>query len=94
MYAHLITANVYPSQMEAFTAIFCEQILPAVSREHGFKSTYMMKNAAQNQIMVIMFWETEAAAQINLDAYLQPSSMTHLLIGQPTAETLEVILRA
>jgi quinol monooxygenase YgiN len=96
MYARLITAHIQPTKLEEFATAFSQVILPAISREHGFKSIYVMKDAAQNRITALVVWETEADAHISIEEYLSQylPQATSLLAGQPGAETLEVILRA
>ena len=96
MYARLITAHIQPTKLEEFAMIFSQVILPAISREHGFKTIYVMKDAAQHKIIVLVVWETEADAQISIEEHLSQHlpQGANLLASQPGAETLEVILRA
>lgn len=96
MYAQLITAYMQPTKLEEFAAAFGQVILPAICRERGFKSIYVMKDAAQNKITALVVWETESAAQIGIVGHLSQHlpKGANLLASQPSAETLEVILRA
>jgi heme-degrading monooxygenase HmoA len=96
MYARLITAHIQPTQLEEFAMAFSQVILPAISREHGFKSIYVMKDAAQNKITALVLWETESDAQTSIEGYLSQHlpKGAHFLASHPSAETLEVILRA
>ena len=96
MYARLITADIQPTKLEEFATAFSQVVLPAISREHGFKSIYVMKDVAQSRITTLVVWETEVNAQISVEEYLSQylPQATSFLTGQPGAETLEVILRA
>jgi len=96
MYARLITAHVQPTQLEECATAWSEVIVPALSRKQGFKSIYVMKDAAQHKITALILWETEAEAQATIEGYLSQRlpKGAHVLASQPSAETLEVILRA
>ena len=96
MYARLITAHIRPTKLEEFATAFSQVILPAISREHGFKSIYVMKDAAQNKITALVVWETESDAQTSIEGYLSQHLPrgANFLASQTSAETLEVILRA
>jgi heme-degrading monooxygenase HmoA len=96
MYARLITAHIQPTKLEEFATAFSQVILPAISREHGFKSIYVMKDAAQNKITALVVWETESDAQTSIEGYLSQylPKGANFLASQSSAETLEVILRA
>jgi len=96
MYARLITALIQPTKLEEFATAFSQVILPAISREHGFKSIYVMKDAAQNKITALVMWETESDAQTSIERDLSQHlpQVANFLASQPSAETLEVILRA
>lgn len=96
MYAWLITAYIQPTKLEEFATAFSQVILPAISRERGFKSIYVMKNVAQNKITALVVWETESDAQTSIEGYLSQylPNGANFLASQPGAETLEVILRA
>ena len=96
MYARLITVHIQPTKLEEFATTFSKEILPAISREHGFKSIYVMKDAAQNKITALVVWETESDAQASIEGYLSQRlpKVANVLVSQPSAETLEVILRA
>ena len=56
----------------------------------------MMKDAAHSRIIGVVLWETEADAQASIEGFQRRRlpKMAPYLAGQPTAETLEVILRA
>ena len=96
MYARLITAHIQPTKLQEFASEFSRVILPAVSREHGFKCIYVMKDAAQNKFTTLVVWETESDALGSIEGYLNQRlpQVANFLAGQPSAETLEVILRA
>ena len=96
MYAQVITAHIQPTKLEEFATAFSQVILPAISREHGFKSIYVMRDAEQHKITALVVWETESEAQRSIEWYLsqQLPKSGNFLASQPTAETLEVILRA
>ena len=96
MYARLITASVKPEKLNDFPAAFSELVLPDASQEPGFKGMYMLKDPAQNRIIGVVLWETEADALASIEGFQHrrmPTLMPYLA-GQPTAETLEVVLRA
>ena len=96
MYARLITANVKPDKLNDFPAAFSEFALPDASQEPGFKGLYMLKDTAQNRIIGVVLWETEADAVASIEGFQQrrmPKLMPYLS-GPPSAETLEVVLRA
>ena len=96
MYARIITANVKPDKLNEFSTAFNELVLPDASQERGFKGMYMLKDAARSRIVGVVLWETEADAQASIEGFQQRRfpKMAPYLTGQPTAETLEVILRA
>lgn len=96
MYARIITANVQPDKLDEFPNAFSELVLPEASQERGFKGMYMLKDPAHSRIIGVVLWETEADAQASIEGYQKrrmPKLMPYLA-GQPTAETLEVVLRA
>ena len=96
MYARLITANVKPEKLNEFASAFSELALPDASQERGFKGIYMLKDSTQNRIIGVVLWETEADAVASIEGFQQrrmPKLMPYLA-GAPTAETLEVVLRA
>lgn len=96
MYARLITANVQPGKLNEFSTAFSELVLPDASQERGFKGLYMLKDAEQNQLITVVLWETETDAQASIEGFQQRRlpKLTPFLAGLPTAETLEVVLRA
>jgi quinol monooxygenase YgiN len=96
MYARIITANVQPDKLDEFPKAFSELVLPDASQEPGFKGIYVMRDPAQNKITALVLWETEADAQASIQGFQQRRlpKMAPYLAGQPTAETLEVVLRA
>lgn len=96
MYARLITANVKPDKLNEFPAAFSELVLPDASQEPGFKGMYMLKDPAQSRIIGVVLWETEADAIASIEGFQQrrmPKLMP-FLAGPPSAETLEVVIRA
>jgi heme-degrading monooxygenase HmoA len=96
MYARIITANVKPEKLNDFPAAFSELALPDASQEPGFKGMYMLKDPTQNRIIGVVLWETEADAIASIEGFQQrrmPKLMPYLA-GVPTAETMEVVLRA
>lgn len=96
MYARIITANIKPDKLNEFPDAFSELVLPDASQEPGFKGMYMLKDPAQNRIIGVVLWETEADAIASINGYQQrrmPALMPYLA-GSPVAETLEVVLRA
>ena len=96
MYAGLISGHIQPVRFEEFTETFSRELLPAISREHGFKSLYVMQDASQNKITLLVMWGTEAEAQGSLEGHLyhRLSEIVEFLDGQSNSETLEVIMRA
>lgn len=96
MYARLITAQVQPDKMAEFPTRFSNMLLSDISRERGFKSIYLMKDDAQSRVVALVLWETEADAIQSIEGYMQDRlpKMADILVSRPTAETLEVILRA
>lgn len=96
MYARLITAQVQPDKMAEFPTRFSNMLLSDISREPGFKSIYLMKDDAQSRVVALVLWETEADAIQSIEGYMQDRlpKMADILVSRPTAETLEVILRA
>lgn len=96
MYARIITANVKPEKLNDFPAAFSELALPDASQEPGFRGMYMLKDSSENRIISVVLWETEADAIASIEGFQQrrmPKMMPYLA-GVPTAETLEVVLRA
>jgi heme-degrading monooxygenase HmoA len=96
MYARIITVNVQPDKLSEFPKAFNEFVLPDASQENGFKGLYVLRDSAQSKITAIVLWETEADAQASIEGFQRRRlpKMAHLLSGQPTAETFEVVLRA
>jgi heme-degrading monooxygenase HmoA len=96
MYARIITVTVKPEKLNEFPAAFSELALPDASQEPGFRGMYMLKDPSQNRIIGVVLWETEADAIASIEGFQQrrmPKMMPYLA-GPPTAETLEVVLRA
>lgn len=96
MYARLITVNIKPDKLNEFPVAFSELALPDASQEPGFKGIYMLKDPAQNRIVGVVLWETEADAIASIEGFQhrRMPKLMHYFAGQPTAETLEVVLRA
>ncbi len=96
MYARLITANVQPDKFDDFPKAFSELVLPDASQERGFKGLYMLKDAAHSRILGVVLWETEADAQASIAGFQQRRlpKLASFLAGPPSAETMEVVLRA
>jgi heme-degrading monooxygenase HmoA len=96
MYARIVTAHVQPDKLDKFPSAFGEHVLPSLSQERGFKGIYVMKDHAQNKVVALVLWETEADASASEANYLRERlpKMAPLLVSPPTFETLEVLLRA
>lgn len=96
MYARLVTANVQPDKLDEFPSAFGEHVLPGISQERGFKGIYVLRDAAQHKVVALVLWETEADALASIEGYMRERlpKMAPYLVSQPTAETLELILRA
>lgn len=96
MYARIITAKVKPEKLNEFPAAFSELALPDTTQEPGFKGIYLMKNSSQNRIIGVVLWETEADALASVESFQsrRMPQLTPYLADLPTAETLEVVLRA
>jgi heme-degrading monooxygenase HmoA len=96
MHARLITVNIQPAKFEEFAETFSKELLPAISREHGFKCMYVMKDGVHDKITVLAVWDSESDAKQSIEGYLSQRlpKVADFLAGQPNAETLEVILRA
>lgn len=95
MYTRLITAQVQPGKLAEFVKAFNEQVLPDAQQEPGFKGMYVLNDAANNRIVGVVLWETEAAAQASIEGFQRRRfpKVAPYLAGQPTAETLEVVLQ-
>lgn len=54
------------------------------------------QGSAKNRIVGMVFWKTEADAIASIEGFLhrRRPKLMHCIVGQPTAETLEVVLRA
>jgi quinol monooxygenase YgiN len=96
MYARIVTAHVQPDKLDEFPNAFSQHVLPSLSQEHGFQGLYVMKDAAQNKVVALVLWDTEADASASEASYLRERlpKMAPLLVSPPTFETLEVLLRA
>jgi heme-degrading monooxygenase HmoA len=96
MYARIITAQVQPDKLNEFSTAFSELVLPDASQERGFKGIYMMKDAAHSRIIGVVLWETQADAEASIEGFQRRRlpKLAPYLAGQPSAETLEVVLRA
>jgi heme-degrading monooxygenase HmoA len=96
MYARLITAQVQPDKLTEFVTAFRDLTLPDAQQEPGFKGIYVLKDAAHDKIFGVVLWETEADAQASIEGFQRRRfpKLAPYLAGQPTAETLEVVLQA
>ena len=96
MFARLITVKIQPAKFEEFAETFSKELLPAISRECGFKCMYVMKDIAQDKITVLAVWDSESGAKNSIESYLDQRlpKVANFLASQPNAETLEVVLRA
>jgi heme-degrading monooxygenase HmoA len=96
MYARLITASVQPNKLAEFAAAFNAHVLPAVSLSPGFKSLYLLQDAAQSQVAALVLWETEAEAVASIEGFIRDRlpKMAPLLTAPPHGATMEVVVRA
>lgn len=96
MFVRLITVDVKPEKLDEFPQAFSELVLPDASQEPGFKGIYMLKDPRHSRIIGLVLWDTEADAQASVTGFQQRRlpKLAGYLAGQPTAETLEVVLRA
>ncbi len=72
MYARVVTAPTKPGAIREGIRVYKESILPAMQKQAGFLGTTSLVNEAENKVISISLWATEADMQASeASGYLQ-----------------------
>jgi heme-degrading monooxygenase HmoA len=98
MYARVVTAlTTKPEAVQEGIRVYEESIMPAMKDQPGFMGTTFLVNTAENKVISISLWETEAAMQASeASGYLQAqmAKVAPLVTAPPTNEHFEVAIQA
>lgn len=96
MYARVVTAPVIPGKMQEGIGIYENSIVPAMKEQPGFMGTTFLVNEAENKVISISLWETEAAMQASeASGYLQAqmAKVAAFVTAPPTNEHFETAVQ-
>ncbi|MCA9918926.1 MAG: antibiotic biosynthesis monooxygenase [Anaerolineales bacterium] len=98
MYARVVTAHtIKPEAIQEGIRLYEESIMPAMKAQPGFVGTLFLVNEAENKVISISLWETEAAMQASeASGYLQAqmAKVAPLVTAPPTNEHFETAVQA
>ena len=60
MYAQVVRVQLRPDTLEAVTAVFRDEVVPAARGQRGYVSAYLFIDREANRGMSLSLWETEA----------------------------------
>ena len=63
MYARVSTFRVGPAKLAHFADLVRESLLPAVTRQRGYRGALLLADRATGQVMAVSVWETVADLQ-------------------------------
>ena len=97
MHARMTVAQVQPGRFEEAVAAVQDAFFPAAREQPGYRGFLLLTDRAQQQLVGISLWETEADVQTSGGAsgYYQQrmADFVGLLVGPPTTTTHEVAVR-
>lgn len=97
MYARMTVAQAQPDRFEEAVTTVKDAFLPAASEQPGYRGFLLLIDRAQQQLVGISLWETQADVQTSGGAsgyYEQRmADFGGLLVGPPATTTHEVAVR-
>jgi heme-degrading monooxygenase HmoA len=93
MHARVITANVYPGNLDALVGGVQDSVMPEARKQQGFKEAFLLTDAKTGRVIYISLWEGEddlKASETSGYVREQLAKTTHLLATPPLLSTFEV----
>ena len=63
MYGRVSTFRVEPAKLDHFAHLVRESLLPAVTRQRGYRGGLLLADRATGKVMAVSLWETAADLQ-------------------------------
>jgi heme-degrading monooxygenase HmoA len=96
MHARVITANVYPGNLDALVGAVQDSVMPEARKQQGFKGALLLTDAKAGRVIYVSLWEGEddlKASETSGYVREQLAKTTHLLATPPLLATFEVSVR-
>jgi quinol monooxygenase YgiN len=96
MHARVITADVYPGNLDALVRGVQDSVMPEARKQPGFKGALMLTDTKNGHVIYVSLWEGEDALKASeTSGYVreQLAKTTHLLATPPLLATFEVSVR-
>ncbi len=96
MHARVTTVQLQPGAIDQAVEIWRKSVLASAQMQPGFKEVLVLGDRATNKGYAITLWETEADLEASATGpYLRQTmaEFAPLFAGEPTQETLEVLLQ-
>ena len=97
MYARVSTFRVGPAKLAHFARLVRETLLPAVTRQRGYRGGLLLADRATGKVMAVSLWATAADLQAAEPAGAYrgvPGLLLGVVPGSAVYETYEVIATA
>jgi len=62
VYSQVLRVNIEPGKIDEVVAIFKDSVAPTIRGWSGFQSGRMLVDRAENKILAVSFWDSEADA--------------------------------
>jgi heme-degrading monooxygenase HmoA len=96
MYARVTAAQIDPANIEEFTKIYRESVVPAAKKQKGFRSIMLMFNHETGDGLSIGYWDSEEdaiATERNLFYQEQVAKFIPFYIKHPIRDGYEVLVQ-
>lgn len=96
MYAQVVRVQLRPDTLEAVTAVFRDEVVPAARGERGYVSAYLFIDREANRGMSLSLWETEADVAALAASGFYGEKVTKVLpfaVGAPERQVYEVVFQ-
>jgi heme-degrading monooxygenase HmoA len=96
MFARTTKLQLQPGKIAEFKRIFQEVIVPGLQRQMGFHSITLLTDDANDKVLGIGFWDSEANLIANETSGVYQTllgNVRHLLMEPPVRETYAVSLQ-
>jgi heme-degrading monooxygenase HmoA len=96
MYARVTSAQIDPKNIETFTKIYEDSVVPAAKKQKGFISIWLMINRETGDGLSISYWDTEedvVATEKNLFYQEQVAKFIPYYVKHPIRDGYEVVIQ-
>ncbi len=93
MHARVVTNQLQPGKADEWAALFRDTIVPASSKQKGFRGALALTDPHNGRSIGITFWDNEAALQAteSSSSYQeQIAKVIPVLVGSPARDTYEL----